>query len=155
VRGIENRVLPTAQRYGMGVLTFAPLNSGWLSGRADPTATARNAGLGTRMFDLELPGVRAKAAAVEQLSTLADEAGLPLAHLAIAFVRAHPAVTSVLIGPRRPEQLDDLLASADVRLSEDVLDRIDEIVPPGVDVHTGDLYVDPTPAIQDKRLRRR
>jgi aryl-alcohol dehydrogenase-like predicted oxidoreductase len=134
VRGIENRVLPTAQRYGMGVLTFAPLNSGWLSGRADPTATARNAGLGTRMFDLELPGVRAKAA---------------------AFVRAHPAVTSVLIGPRRPEQLDDLLASADVRLSEDVLDRIDEIVPPGVDVHTGDLYVDPTPAIQDKRLRRR
>jgi hypothetical protein len=61
----------------------------------------------------------------------------------------------VLIGPRRPDQLDDLLASADVRLSDDVLDRIDEIVPPGVDVHTGDLYVDPTPAIQDKRLRRR
>jgi aryl-alcohol dehydrogenase-like predicted oxidoreductase len=155
VRGIENRVLPTTQRYGMGVLTFAPLNSGWLSGRADPTATPRNAGVGARMFDLEQPGVRAKAMAVEQLSKLADEAGLPLAHLAIAFVRAHPAVTSVLIGPRRPGQLDDLLAGADVRLGDDVLDCIDEIVPPGVDVHTGDLYVDPTPPIQNKRLRRR
>jgi hypothetical protein len=76
-------------------------------------------------------------------------------HLAIAFVRAHPAVTSVLIGPRRPDQLDDLRAGADVRLGDDVLDRIDEIVPPGVDVHTGDLYVDPTPPIQNKRLRRR
>src|SRR5271170_5283836 len=118
VRGIENRVLPTAQRYGMGVLTFAPLNSGWLSGRADPTATPRNAGLGARMFDLEQPGVRAKATAVERLSKLADEAGLRLAHLAIAFVRAHPAVTSVLIGPRRPGQLDDLLAGADVRLGD-------------------------------------
>jgi hypothetical protein len=75
--------------------------------------------------------------------------------LAIAFVRAHPAVTSVLIGPRRPDQLEDLLAGVEVRLGGDVLDRIDEIVPPGVDVHTGDLYVDPTPPIQNKALRRR
>jgi hypothetical protein len=75
--------------------------------------------------------------------------------LAIAFVRARPAVTSVLIGPRRPDQLEDLLAGVEVRLGGDVLDRIDEIVPPGVDVHTGDLYVDPTPPIQDKTLRRR
>jgi aryl-alcohol dehydrogenase-like predicted oxidoreductase len=155
VRGIENRVLPTAQRYGIGVLTFAPLNSGWLSGRADPTATPRNAGPGATLFDLELPGVRAKVSAVEQLSKLADEAGLPLPHLAIAFVRAHPAVTSVLIGPRRPDQLDDLLAGADVRLSDDVLDRIDEIVPSGVDLNTADLFIEPTPPIQDKRLRRR
>jgi aryl-alcohol dehydrogenase-like predicted oxidoreductase len=154
-RGIENRVLPTAQRYGMGVLTYGPLNSGWLSGRADPTASHRNAGLGARVFDLEKPGVQAKAAAVEQLSKLADEAGLPLAHLAVAFVRAHPAVTSVLIGPRRPDQLDDLLAGAEVRLSDDVLDRIDEIVPPGVDLNTADVYLDPTPPIQNKRLRRR
>ena len=106
------------------------------------------------MFDLEQPAVRAKATAVEQLSKLADEAGLPLPHLAIAFVRSHPAVTSVLIGPRRPDQLDDLLG-ADVRLGDDVLDRIDEIVPPGVDVHTADLFIEPTPPIHDKRLRRR
>jgi aryl-alcohol dehydrogenase-like predicted oxidoreductase len=155
VRGIENRTLPTAQRYGMGVLTFGPLNSGWLSGRVDPTATARNTGLGAKNFDLEVPTVRAKATAVEQLNQLAGEAGLSLPHLAIAFVRAHPAVTSVLIGPRRPDQLDDLLAGADVRLSDDVLDRIDEIVPPGVNLHSGDLYLEPTPAIQDKALRRR
>ena len=154
-RGIEARVLPTAQRYGMGVLTFGPLNAGWLSGRADPTTGHRNAGAGARVFDLAQPGVRAKAAAVEQLRSLAQDAGLSLPHMAIAFVRAHPAVTSVLIGPRRPEQLADLLAGADVRLTDDVLDRIDEIVPPGVDVHAGDLYIDPTPAIQDKKLRRR
>jgi aryl-alcohol dehydrogenase-like predicted oxidoreductase len=155
VRGIENRVLPTAQRYGMGVLTFAPLNSGWLSGRADPTASARNAGAGRGLFDIEQPGVRAKVTAVEQLSKLAVEAGLPLAHLAIAFVRAHPAVTSVLIGPRLPDQLDDLLAGVAVRLGDDVLDRIDEIVPPGVDLNPADLFTEPTPPIQDKGLRRR
>jgi aryl-alcohol dehydrogenase-like predicted oxidoreductase len=154
-RGVESRVLPTAQRYGMGVLTFGPLNAGWLSGRTDPTTGHRNAGRGARMFDLDEPGVRAKVAAVEQLQALAREAGLPLAHLAIAFVRAHPAVTSVLIGPRRPDQLADLLAGAEVRLDDDVLDRIDEIVPPGVDLNPGDLYVDPTPAIRDPRLRRR
>ncbi|WP_338908158.1 aldo/keto reductase [Streptomyces nigra] len=154
-RGVEERVLPTAQRYGMGVLTFSPLNSGWLSGRADPTASHRNAGIGARVFDLSQPGVRAKADAVQKLTALAAEAGLPLAHLAIAFVRAHPAVTSVLIGPRRPEQLADLLAGADVELDGDLLDRIDAIVPPGTDVNPGDLYIDPTPALTDKRLRRR
>ncbi|KUJ37665.1 aldo/keto reductase [Streptomyces sp. NPDC093228] len=154
-RGVESRVLPTAQRYGMGVLTFGPLNSGWLSGRTDPTAGHRNAGLGAKMFDLSRPGVRAKAEAVQKLGALAAEAGLPLAHLAVAFVRAHPAVTAVLIGPRRPDQLDDLLAGADVELDGDVLDRIDAIVPPGVDVNPDDFYIDPTPPITDKRLRRR
>ncbi|QRP45128.1 aldo/keto reductase [Amycolatopsis sp. FDAARGOS 1241] len=154
-RGVEQRVLPTAQRYGMGVLTFGPLNAGWLSGRADPTTGHRNAGRGAQMFDLSRPGVQAKAAAVEQLTGVAADAGISLPHLAIAFVRAHPAVTSVLIGPRRPEQLADLLAGADVVLDEAVLDRIDEIVAPGVDVHSGDFYISPTPAILDKRLRRR
>ncbi|MFE9129754.1 aldo/keto reductase [Streptomyces sp. NPDC007148] len=154
-RGVESRVLPTAQRYGMGVLTFGPLNSGWLSGRSDPTAGHRNAGLGAKMFDLSRPGVRAKAEAVQKLGALAAEAGLPLAHLAVAFVRAHPAVTAVLIGPRRPEQLDDLLAGADVELDGDILDRIDAIVPPGVDVNPDDFYIDPTPPITDKHLRRR
>ncbi|MEV0064997.1 MULTISPECIES: aldo/keto reductase [unclassified Amycolatopsis] len=154
-RGIEQRVLPTAQRYGMGVLTFGPLNSGWLSGRADPTAGHRNAGRGAQMFDLSRPGVQAKADAVAELTKLAADTGISVPHLAIAFVRAHPAVTSVLIGPRRPEHLTDLLAGADVELSDDVLDRIDEIVPPGVDVHSGDFYINPTPAILDKRLRRR
>ncbi|MGW4483591.1 aldo/keto reductase [Amycolatopsis sp. NPDC004368] len=154
-RGIEQRVLPTAQRYGMGVLTFGPLNSGWLSGRADPTTGHRSAGRGAQMFDLSRPGVRAKAEAVAELTKLAAETGISVPHLAIAFVRAHPAVTSVLIGPRRPEQLTDLLAGVDMELGDDVLDRIDEIVPPGVDVHSGDFYISPTPPMLDKRLRRR
>jgi aryl-alcohol dehydrogenase-like predicted oxidoreductase len=154
-RGVESRVLPTAQRYGMGVLTFGPLNSGWLSGRVNPAAGHRSGGAGARMFDLTQPGVQAKADAVHKLSGLAAEAGLPLAHMAAAFVRAHPAVTAVLIGPRRPEHLTDLLAGADVELGGDLLDRIDEIVPPGVDVNPGDLYIDPTPAITNARLRRR
>jgi aryl-alcohol dehydrogenase-like predicted oxidoreductase len=153
-RRVEAALLPTAQRYGMGVLTYGPLNSGWLSGRGDPTAGHRNSPAARPMFDLSTPGVQAKADAVERLSKLAGEAGLPLAHLAIAFVRAHPAVTSVLIGPRTPEQLADLLASTDVVLSEDVLDRIDEIVPPGVDVNPADIYFTPE-ALADKRLRRR
>lgn len=154
-RGVENRVLPTAQRHSMGVLTFGPLNSGWLSGRTDPSMGHRSAGAGAKMFDLSQPGVRAKADAVQKLSALAGEAGLPLPHLATAFVRSHPAVTAVLIGPRRPEHLADLLAGADVELADDLLDRIDEIVPPGVDVNPGDFYIDPTPPITDKRLRRR
>jgi aryl-alcohol dehydrogenase-like predicted oxidoreductase len=154
-RGIEAAVLPTVQRYGMGVLTFGPLNSGWLSGRADPASGHRSGGRGAPMFDLTQPGVQAKAEAVGKLTKLAAEAGLSLPHLAVAFVLAHPAITSVLIGPRKPEHLAGLLAGAEVELSEGVLDRIDEIVPPGVDVNAGDFYIDPAPAIQDKRLRRR
>lgn len=107
------------------------------------------------MFDLTKPGVRAKVEAVAKLTELAAEVGLTLPHLAIAFVRAHPAVTSVLIGPRRPEHLQDLLAGADVELGSDVLDRIDEIVPAGVDLNADDFYIDPAPAIVDKQLRRR
>jgi aryl-alcohol dehydrogenase-like predicted oxidoreductase len=154
MRGIEAEMLPAAQRYGMGVLTYGPLNSGWLSGRADPTSGAR-AKLSASMFDLTIPGNRAKLAAVEQLSELAKQAGLPLPHLSTAFVRSHPGVTSVIIGPRRPEQLADLLAGADVVLGEDVLDRIDEIVPPGTNVNPGDILYYTPPALADKRLRRR
>jgi aryl-alcohol dehydrogenase-like predicted oxidoreductase len=154
LRGIERDMLPTAQRHGMGVLTFGPLNSGWLSGRADPTTGHRAAGRGARLFDMTAPGNRAKLAAVERLTALAADAGLPLSHLATAFVRAHPAVTSVIIGPRRPEHLDDLLAGAEVTLGDDLLDRIDEIVPPGIDVNPDDVFYD-APALVDKRLRRR
>ncbi|MFD3519835.1 aldo/keto reductase [Streptomyces sp. NPDC058653] len=153
LRGIESNVLPTARRYGLGVLTFGPLASGWLSGRADPTAGHRNAGAGAQLFDLSDPGNRAKAEAVRRLSELADEAGLPLPHLATAFVRAHPVVTSVLIGPRTPEHLTGLLSGAGVVLTDDVLDRIDEIVPPGTDLNHGDLMYVPS-ELADKRARR-
>jgi aryl-alcohol dehydrogenase-like predicted oxidoreductase len=154
LRGIEADMLPAAQRHGMGVLTFGPLSSGWLSGRADPTTGHRAAGRGAKLFDMSVPGNQAKLAAVEQLTALAEHTGLPLSHLATAFVRSHPAITSVLIGPRQPEHLNDLLAAADTGLSEDVLDRIDDIVPPGANLNNDDIYYD-APALTDKRLRRR
>jgi aryl-alcohol dehydrogenase-like predicted oxidoreductase len=138
----------------MGVLTFGPLGSGWLSGRADPTAGRRNAGPATRLFDQTEPGNQAKAEAVERLTELAAEAGLKMSHLAIAFVLTHPAVTSVLIGPRTPAQLADLLSGAGVELSDDVLDRIDEIVPPGVNLNQKDILFLPS-TLGDKRSRRR
>ncbi|ARF59665.1 aldo/keto reductase [Streptomyces gilvosporeus] len=151
-RGVENAVLPTAQRYGMGVLTWGPLSAGWLSGR-DLSASSR-AGLETSKFDLSVPENARKAEAVAALAELAAEAGLTLPHLATAFVRAHPAVTSVIIGPRTLDQLDSLLDGADVTLGADVLDRIDAIVPPGTDLNRADSYYVP-PAVADAALRRR
>ena len=91
---------------------------------------------------------------VEQLIPLAAEAGLPMTHLAMAFTIAHPGVTSAILGPHTMEQLDDLLAGVDVALSDDILDRIDEIVPPGTDVGTLDQTYLP-PALTDPGLRRR
>ncbi len=152
-RAAEAAVLPTAQRYNMGVLTYGPLGSGWLSGRADPSKGHRAAGAAAKVFDLTVPANKAKLAVVEQLTKLAAEAGMPLAHLATAFVLAHPVVTSVLIGPRTMEHLQSTLAGAAVRLSEDVLDRIDEIVAPGSEVNAADNYYT-VPALADKRLRR-
>ncbi len=151
-RGIEGGVLPAAQRYGLGVLTWGPLSAGWLSGR-DPERSRRS-GLETQKFDPGVPQNAAKREAVAELAKLAADAGLPLTHLALAFVRAHPAVTSVIIGPRTAEHLHDLLAGADVVLDDAVLDRIDEIVPPGTDLNRADSYYVP-PALADKALRRR
>ena len=153
-RTIEGNVLPTTQRYGMGVLTYGPLSSGWLSGREDPTKGNR-AIAAPKAFDLSIPANRARLDAVQALSELSKSAGMPLPHLATAFVRSHPAVTSVLIGPRKPEQLADLLAASDVELSSDILDRIDEIVPPGTELNPADNYMAASPALGDKRLRRR
>jgi aryl-alcohol dehydrogenase-like predicted oxidoreductase len=154
-RTIEADVLPLAQRYAMGVLTYGPLASGWMSGRADPTKGHRASGRGARAFDLSLPGYQAKAKTLEQLTKLSADAGMPITHLACAFVRAHPAVTSVIIGPRTPQQLDDLIAGGDVVLDEDILDKIDEIVAPGSELNAADHYVATPVANEDKRLRRR
>ncbi|MFE4369732.1 aldo/keto reductase [Streptomyces sp. NPDC056835] len=153
-RTIEGGVLPTAQRHGLGILTYGPLSSGWLSGRAGTTASHR-AATAPQAFDLTVPANRTRLEAVGRLTDLAAEAGMPLTRLALAFVRSHPAVTSVLIGPRTPGQLADLLAGAEAELSEDMLDRIDEIVPPGTEINPADNYLAASPAIGDKRLRRR
>ncbi|MFD9700813.1 aldo/keto reductase [Lentzea sp. NPDC059081] len=154
VRGIEADVLPTLQRHGMGALTWSPLSGGWLSGRADPTDGAAGRRAWAGMYDMTDPANEAKLAAVRQLTALAAEAGVPLPTLATAFVLAHPAVTSVIIGASKPHHLTTLLDHAGTVLSEDVLDRIDEIVPPGTNVRQNDTFAT-TPAVQDKRLRRR
>ncbi len=77
-----------------------------------------------------------------------------MTHLAMAFAIAHPGVTSAIVGPRTMEQLHDLLAGVNVTLTDEILDRIDEIVPPGSDVGRLDqAYL--APALQNSSLRRR
>jgi aryl-alcohol dehydrogenase-like predicted oxidoreductase len=149
-RGIEREVLPVAQRYGMGVLVWGPLAQGMLTGRVrrgQETDVARAAMLPVFHDERRLD-------AVEQLISLADEAGLSMPHLAMAFAISHPAVSCALLGARTMNQLDDLIAGMDVALPDDVLDRIDEIVPPGTDAGTLDQVYVP-PAIQRTELRRR
>jgi len=153
-RKLEGAVLPTAQRYGIGVLTYSPLNGGWLSGRTDVHASHRAAAR-PLMYDTTIPTLQPKVEAVRKLAALAEETGIPLSHLALAFVRSHSAVSSVIIGPRKLDQLEDLLGGAEIDLSEEILDRIDEIVPPGTDVNSADNYAADHPAIANKRLRRR
>lgn len=155
-RAVEADVLPVTEQYGMGVLVWSPLASGWLSGatRADREfRTNRSANMPER-FDTTLPVNRAKLDAVEQLAKVADEAGLTMIQLALGFVPAHPAVTTALIGPRTLDHLRSQLAAADVVLTADVLDAIDSIVAPGTDVAPGEK-VDTRPALLDPSLRRR
>ncbi|GAA1152325.1 aldo/keto reductase [Kribbella jejuensis] len=153
-RRAEAAVFPVTQRHGLGVLTFSPLNGGWLSGRTDPAASHR-ATLRPESYDPAGPTGRVKAATAAKLAALAAEAGLTLPQLATAFVREHPAVTSVIIGPRTQDQLESLLTGAEIRLSADVLDRIDELVPPGTELDPADNYATTPPAIEHAELRRR
>ncbi|WP_326567879.1 aldo/keto reductase [Amycolatopsis rhabdoformis] len=155
-RGIEADVLPMTAAYGMGVLAWSPLASGWLSGavrEGREITTSRSKTLPQR-FDLALPANRARLDAVEHLAKIADEAGLTLIQLALGFVTAHPAVTSALVGPRTLEHLRSHLAAADTVLPGDVLDAIDEVVAPGVDLAAHEK-LDAPPALLDPTLRRR
>jgi aryl-alcohol dehydrogenase-like predicted oxidoreductase len=149
-RGIEREVLPVAQRYGMGILVWGPLGQGMLTGRVrkGQRSDLRRASLFRHLNDERRIDV------TEKLIPLAAEAGLPMTHLAIAFAIAHPGVTSAIIGPHTMEQLDDLLAGVGVTLTDEILDRIDEIVPPGTDVGTLDQAYLP-PALLNQSLRRR
>jgi aryl-alcohol dehydrogenase-like predicted oxidoreductase len=149
-RGIEREVLPVAQRYGMGTVIWSPLASGMLTGRV---RKGQESDLRRTQLFAALRDER-RIDAVEEFVALAEEVGTPLTHLALAFVIANPGVTAALIGPRTPEQLDDLLAAAEVRLSDEVLDRIDAIVPPGTGVGRMDQEYS-TPAITTPALRRR
>jgi aryl-alcohol dehydrogenase-like predicted oxidoreductase len=141
VRGVEADVLPTCARHGMGVIPWSPLAGGWLTGRyrkgQDLPETHRAQRIPQR-YDMSLPGNQAKLEAADALAQLADEAGLSLIDMALAFVLNHPAITAAIIGPRTMEQLESQLGAADVTLPDDVLDRIDEIVPPGTNLNATD-----------------
>jgi aryl-alcohol dehydrogenase-like predicted oxidoreductase len=160
-RAIEYDVLPTCLRHGMGVLAYSPLAGGWLSGKyrkgqeiAGPGSAARSQRFSAR-FDAMNPANAAKLDAADALGALADEAGITLVQLAVAFVTRHPAVTSAIIGPRTMAHLDGYLAADGLELSADVLDRIDEIVPPGVTIDVADnMWNVGTPALSAANRRR-
>ncbi|MEU3182971.1 aldo/keto reductase [Streptomyces sp. NPDC006923] len=155
-RGIETHVLPVAEEYGLGVLAWSPLASGWLSGaiRAGREITTSRSTFMPERFDTAVPANRARLDAVERLAGVADEAGLTMIQLALGFVTAHPAVTGAIIGPRTPDHLRSQLAAADTVLSADVLDAIDAIVAPGTDLAAHEKH-DTPPALLDPSLRRR
>ena len=156
-RRIEADVLPTCQRYDMGVVVWSPLSQGWLTGKwrhgQKPNDTQRQ-NLQPHLYQMDRPDNVRKLDLIDQLDVIANDAGISIMHMALAFVCAHPAVTSAIIGPRTDEQLQGLHEGADVTLDDTTLDAIDEIIPPGTNVsHDDDGYV--APEIEDKSLRRR
>jgi aryl-alcohol dehydrogenase-like predicted oxidoreductase len=141
VREIENDVLPTCRRHHMGVIPWSPLAGGWLSGRYRKDVevpSSRRAQMIPARYDMSIPANQRKLDAADALGRVAEEAGISLIEMALAFVIRHPAVTAAIVGPRTIEHLESQLGAADVELSKDVLDRIDEIVPPGVNVNPSD-----------------
>jgi aryl-alcohol dehydrogenase-like predicted oxidoreductase len=157
VRGIESEVLPVCERYGMGVIPWSPLAGGFLSGRYRKDGeqmSSRRMAVVPLSFDMTMPENQRKMDAVEELSVLAEEAGITLIEMALAFVIRHPAVTSAIIGPRTMEHLESQLTAVDVRLTDDVLDRIDEIVPPGLNINPADGGWPQNPWLQPAARRR-
>jgi aryl-alcohol dehydrogenase-like predicted oxidoreductase len=158
-RAVEYDLLPTAERLGIGVLAFGALSGGWLSGRYRTGATVAAPGSAIRnrggRMDADNPANAAKFAAADALGALADGAGLPLVHLATAFALRHPAVSSVVVGPRTVDQLEGTLGAEDLTLSVDLLDAIDAIVPPATTVDVADtMWTIGTDALSPANRRR-
>jgi aryl-alcohol dehydrogenase-like predicted oxidoreductase len=156
VRSIEADILPTIQRYGMGAIVWSPLAGGWLSGKwrtGKPTPTSGRSARRPDAYDLSRPGNQAKLEAADALAQLAEQHGISLVTMAIAFTIRHPAVTAAIIGPRTMEQLTSQLAGATVALSDELLDTIDAIVQPGTNVNPFDGSWD-NPALHPEALRR-
>lgn len=153
-RSIEAEVLPACRRHGMGVLTWSPLSGGWLTGkyqRDEPAPAGSRAATNPDHFDV---GSSPKFEAVEALGAIAADAGLTLTQLSLAWTVEHPAVTSCLLGPRTPDQLDDLLTAASIRLDADTLDAIDGVVAPGINLNPADVSWTSPGLAPDARRRR-
>jgi aryl-alcohol dehydrogenase-like predicted oxidoreductase len=157
-RGIESGVLPVCERYGMGVIAWSPLAGGWLTGKYrrghDVDMSSGRASRIPQRFEPSLPANQLKLDLVDKLEAVALEAGVPLRHMALAFVVTHPAVTSAIIGPRTMDQLEDLVSAAEVTLDDATLDRLDEIVPPGTTLNPADAGWQ-SGAVTNPSLRRR
>jgi aryl-alcohol dehydrogenase-like predicted oxidoreductase len=140
VRGIEEDILPTTQRYGMGTLVYSPLSGGWLTGRwrKDAPGTPTSAARPSARFDMSTAANQRKLAVVEEIALLAERSGMTMIELALAWAINHPGVTSAIIGPRTMEQLESQLPAVDVTLDTEILDRIDELVAPGVTLNADD-----------------
>ena len=156
VRGVEADVLPLCQQYGMGVLPWSPLAGGWLSGSfgSGKENSSRRAERIPDRYDMSIPANQRKLEAVDALTQVAADAGVSLLEMSLAFVIRHPAVSSAIIGPRTMEHLESQLKALEITLSPDMLDRIDEIVPPGTNISGADAGWQP-PALTDANLRRR
>jgi aryl-alcohol dehydrogenase-like predicted oxidoreductase len=155
-RGIEADVLPVCVEFGMGAIAWSPLAGGWLSGRWRKGAedlTSRRAEMIPQRYDLSIPANQAKLEAADALARLAEEAGVSLIHLALAFVIGHQAVTAAIIGPRTMDQLESQLGATDVALDPALLDRIDEIVAPGTTLNPTDAGWT-NPALEQAARRR-
>ncbi|NNN22453.1 MAG: aldo/keto reductase, partial [Acidimicrobiales bacterium] len=156
VRGIEKNILPTTLKYNMGVLPWSPLAGGWLSGKfgiGKENKSMRAKRIPER-YDLSVPENQTKVEIVSKLQDLADEADISLIDMALAFVLEHPAITSAIIGPRTVEHLESQLGAASITLEESLLDKIDEIVPPGTNINKADSGWAPK-SLTDKSSRRR
>jgi aryl-alcohol dehydrogenase-like predicted oxidoreductase len=157
-RAVEAEVLPVCQKHRMGVIPWSPLAGGWLSGKyskdGESPGSSRRAQMLPSRYDMSLPANQRKLEAVQALAQLAEQSGLTLIELALAFVKSHPAVTAPIIGPRTMEQLESQLPALQSSLDDELLDRIDEIVAPGLNVNPGERGWDP-PWITDSVLRRR
>jgi aryl-alcohol dehydrogenase-like predicted oxidoreductase len=157
VRGVEAEILPVCQHYGLGVIPWSPLAGGWLSGRwrlGRKDLTSQRAARVPGRYDMSRPENQRKLEAADALAGLAEDSGMSLVHLGLAFVLNHPAVTSAIIGPRTREHLDSQLGASEVRLSEELLDRIDQIVPPGTNFSSADAGYE-SPSIGQAWRRRR
>ena len=155
-RAVEADVLPACLEHDMATIVWGPLGGGWLSGKWRKGAdelTSRRAERIPQRYDLSIPANQRKLDAADALAQLAEEAGLSLIHLALAFAINHPAVTAAIIGPRTMEHLESQLGATEITLSDDLLDRIDEIVPPGRNVNPADGGWQ-NPALKPERLRR-
>jgi aryl-alcohol dehydrogenase-like predicted oxidoreductase len=157
-RHAESAVLPTAERYGLGVLVWSPLNGGWLTGKYRRGSTPSDDSRARRHpdhFDLDRGGIsERKLDLVEQLEALARDADLTLLELALGFVLSHRAVTAAIIGPRTHEQLEGQLRASGASLGDDILDQIDQLVAPGTTINPEDVGWS-SPVLAQPALRRR